>query len=152
MSTQTFDIYSYIASLTGNASIIQNKISSLNSEITDLSARPQTTSQVIPVSEPAFGEPASITQIVPSAAANTISSDRTQLPGLQTQLDQLNAQIKAAQTTASSIPRAVGITDTIGSSSSSLGTTLSSLKLPSLSGISPVYLVAGAALIFLILR
>ena len=152
--SQTFDIYSYIASLTGNASIIQNKINSLNTEISSLSSQPTTIEQKTYLSPSAQANVSGTDnysrdnggyyfyQTVTSPAVSTISSDQAQLPSLQSQLDQFNAQIKAAQQTASTIPRT-----TPDVSSPSTG-----LKLPNLSNVSPVLLIAGVGLLILILK
>ena len=68
----------------------------------------------------------------------------------QPSTDQIQARISSLQSQQPTIPRAIGIADKIQSTSSSPVTT--SLKLPNLSNISPVLLVAGVGLLILILR
>ena len=140
--SQVFDINSFLASLQGNANYLQNKITSLNSEISNLSTQPAT--QLVAYHyDSDTGQP--IYDTVPSTAANTISADQAQLPSLQQQLDQIKTQITAtqAQISLQNVPRTTP-------SASSPG--LSSLKLPNLSNISPIFLIGGAALLFLILK
>ena len=64
----------------------------------------------------------------------------------QPSTDQIQARINALQSQQPTIPRAIGITDTIAS------TPNTTLSLPNLSNISPILLVAGVGLLILILK
>ena len=155
--SQTFDIYSYIASLQGSLSLVQDQIAKNQATISTASSQAPVTyqqlQQATQVGNSMVNGPSSDQSNLISSLGNAYNSLQSQISSLTSQnqslSDQqntLNAQIAAAQKTASSVPRAIGITDTIGSTPST------SFKLPNLSNISPILLIGGAALLILILK
>ena len=155
--SQTFDIYSYISSLQGSLDLVNQQIAKNQASISTASSQAPTTyqqlQQATQVGNQMPNGPSSDQSNLISSLGNAYNSLQSQISSLTSQnqslsdqQNQLNAQIAAAQKTATTIPRSIGITDTISSTPST------SLILPNLSNISPVFLVAGAALLFLILK
>ena len=154
--SQTFDIYSYIANLQGNLSLVQQQIAKNQATISTASSQaPTTYQQLVDATRVGNNMPngpsvdqSNLIQSLGNAynsLQSQISSLTTQNQSLSDQQNALNTQIAAAQKEASSVPRST-------SNVSSPGLNLSSLKLQNLSNVSPVFLVAGAALLFLILK
>lgn len=157
MSTQTFDIYSYIASLQGSLNLVQQQIAKNQTVIsTDTTQAPITYQQLQDAARiggnmpngPSSDQANTIQSLghAYDALQSEISNLTSQNKSLSDQQNALSTQIQAAQQTASTVPRSIGITDTIGSTPS-IG-----LKLPNFSNVSPIFLVAGAALLILILK
>lgn len=156
--SQTFDIYSYISSLQGSLSLVQQQIAKNQAALSTASSQAPVTYQQLQqantVGNSMPNGPSSDQSNLISSLGNAYNSLQSQISNLtaqnqslSSQQDALNAQIAAAQKTATTIPRSIGITDTIGSTPST-----TALKLPNLSNISPVFLVAGAALLILIFK
>ena len=153
MSSQTFDINSFIASLKGSLLTVQNQITQTTQEQqTAIQQKNDALNQLNILSRQYSQEPNGPSstheqqlQALGNSAnsfSSTISSDTSLLSNLQKQASALQDQITAATTQANSIPRTTPVV-----SSTSTG-----LTLPNLSNISPVFLVAGAALLILLLK
>ena len=160
MSSQTFDIFSYLANLQGNLTLVNQQLSQNQTLLNNARTQsPDIYQQLVNAGKQSgpngpSADQANAVQTLGSqyqALQNQISQYGSKISDLTNEQNALNAQIQAATDISKTIPRATGITDTIASTPST-GLNLSSLKLPDLSNVSPILLIGGAALLILILK